>query len=178
PGVTAQQIAGVPRVGLLHQTTSEVGPSGDEFREGMRALGWIEGSTYVIEERFANGDLAQLADDAAGLAAVKVDVIVAISTKAARAARQATPTIPIVFTSGDPIGSGLVASLARPGSNATGLSLMWPDMVAKELEILKEAVPPIKKIAILRQADSHAVDMGELEHAAPKLDVWVVPVPV
>ena len=64
----AQQIKGVPRVGLLHQTTSEVGPSGDEFREGMRALGWIEGSTYAIEERFANGDLAQLADDAAGLA--------------------------------------------------------------------------------------------------------------
>ena len=126
----------------------------------MRALGWIEGSTFAIEERFANGDLAQLAADVDGLTAAKVDVIVAISDKAARAAHQATSTIPIVFTSGNPIGSGLVTSLARPGGNATGLSLMWPDIVAKQLEILKQAVPPIKKIAILRQADSHALEMG------------------
>jgi putative ABC transport system substrate-binding protein len=178
-GVAAQQVAGVPRVGLLHQTSVEFGKlSGDEFREGMRSLGWIEGRTFSIEERFANGDLAQLAADAARLAADKVDVIVAISDKAARVARQATSTIPIVFTSGDPTGSGLVTSLARPGGNATGLSLMWPDMVAKQLEILKEAVPPIKKIGILQQADSNAVEMGELERAAPKLGVLLLPIPV
>jgi putative tryptophan/tyrosine transport system substrate-binding protein len=178
-GGMAQQIKGMPRVGLLHQTSPEFGRlSGDEFREGMRLLGWSEGSTFSIEERFANGDPAQQAANAAGLTADKVDVIVAISDKAARAARQTTPTIPIVFTSGDPIGSGLVTSLARPDGNATGLSLMWPDMVTKQLEILKEAVPPIKNIGILRQADSHGVEMGELERAAAKLGVSVMSVPV
>jgi putative ABC transport system substrate-binding protein len=178
-GVAAQQVAGVPRVGLLHLNSVEFGKlSGDEFRDGMRSLGWIEGRTFSIEERFANGDLAQLAADAARLAADKVDVIVAIGDKAARAARQANSTIPIVFTSGDPTGSGLVASLARPSGNATGLSVMWPDMVTKQLEILKETVPPIKKIGILRQADSHTVETGELERAAPKLGVSVLPVPV
>ena len=178
-GVMAQQVAGVPRVGLLHQTSSEFGRlSGEEFREGMRALGWIEGNTFAIEERFANGDLAQLTANAAGLAAAKVDVIVAISDKAARAARQATSTIPIVFTSGDPIGSGLIASIARPGGNASGLSLMWPDMVTKQLEILKESVPPIKRVGILRQADAHAAEIGELERAAPKLGLSVLPFPV
>jgi putative tryptophan/tyrosine transport system substrate-binding protein len=108
PGVAAQQVAGVPRVGLLHQTSPKFGKlSGDEFREGMRSLGWIEGSTIAIESRFANGDSAQMAANAAGLAAAKVDVIVAISDKAARAARQATSTIPIVFTSGTPPGRAL-----------------------------------------------------------------------
>jgi putative ABC transport system substrate-binding protein len=178
-GAAAQQVSGVPRVGMLHQTSAEFGKlSGDEFREGMRSLGWIEGSTITIEDRFANGDPAQEAANAVEFAVSKVDVIVAISDRTARAARQATSTIPIVFTSGDPTSSGLVTSLARPGGNATGLSLMWPDMVAKQLEILKEAVPPIKKIGILRQADSHAVMMGELERAAPKLGVSVLPVPV
>ncbi len=99
----------------------------EEFREGMRSLGWIEGSTISIEDRFANGDPARLSANAAELAAAKVDVIVAISRAPAEAAREATSTIPIVMDAGDPVGAGLVASLARPGGNVTGLSVMWPD---------------------------------------------------
>jgi putative ABC transport system substrate-binding protein len=178
-GVAAQQVTGVPRVGLLHQTTPDFGKlSGDEFREGMRSLGWIEGSTITIEDRFANGDPAQLAANAAEFAAAKVDVIVAISS--ARAAREATSTIPIVMTTGDAVGSGLVASLARPGGNVTGFSVMWPDVVAKQLEMLKEAVPRVRKIGVLLQQDSpgHAQLMTERERAAAKLGVSVLPVVV
>ena len=109
----------------------------------MRSLGWIENETFSIEERFANGNLAPLAADADELAAANVDVIVAISDKAARSAHQVLRRS-IVFTSGNPIGSGLFTSFARPRGNATGLSLMWPDIVARQLEILKQAVPPIK----------------------------------
>src|ERR1700738_3962184 len=96
-GVAAEQVSRVPRVGVLHQTSPEQTRAGDNFREGMRSLGWIEGSTLSIEDRFANGDLALLSANAAELAAEKVDVIVAFSTLAARAAREATPVIPIVM---------------------------------------------------------------------------------
>ncbi len=96
----------------------------------MRLLGWIEGSTVTIEDRFANGDPARLTANAAELAAAKVDVIVAFSTFPARAARQATSVIPIVMDVGDPVGQGLVASLARPGGDVTGRSLMRTDMTA------------------------------------------------
>jgi putative tryptophan/tyrosine transport system substrate-binding protein len=179
-GVAAQQVTGVPRVGLLHQTSPGRTTAGDEFREGMRSLGWSEGRTIAIEDRFANGDPAQLAANAAELAGAKVDVIVAISSAPARAARQATSTIPIVATMGDPISLGLAASLARPGGNVTGLSLMWPDVVAKQLEILKEAAPRASKIGVLLQADTpfQMQLMTELERAAPILGVSVVPVPV
>jgi putative ABC transport system substrate-binding protein len=177
-GVTAQQVSRVPHVGVLLENSPGRTHAGDEFREGMRSLGWIEGSTISIEELFANGDPALLSANAAELAAAKVDVIVAIST--ARAARDATSTIPIVMTTGDAVGSGLVASLARPGGNVTGLSVMWPDVVAKQLEMLKEAVPRVSKIGVLLQQDSpgHALLMTELERAAAKLGVSVFPVVV
>jgi putative tryptophan/tyrosine transport system substrate-binding protein len=145
-GVAAQQVSGVPRVGVLLENSPEQGRrAANEFREGMRSLGWIERSTISIEDRFASGDPALLSANAAEFAAAKVDVIVAIST--ARAARQATSTIPIVMTTGDAVGSGLAASLARPGGNLTGFSVMWPDVVAKQLEMLKEAVPRVSRSA-------------------------------
>jgi putative ABC transport system substrate-binding protein len=122
-------------------------PARDEFREGMRSLGWIEGSTISIEDRLANDDPARLSANAAEFAAAKVDVIVAIAALAARAVREATSTIPIVTSAGDPH-NGLVASLARPGGNVTGLSVMWPDLVAKQLQMLKEAVPRVSKVGL------------------------------
>jgi putative ABC transport system substrate-binding protein len=151
-----------------------------EFREGMRSFGWIEGSTISIEDRFANGDATRLSANAAEFVAAKVDVIVAIDSAPARAARHATSAMPIVMTSGDPIGLGLVTSLARPGGNLTGLSVMWPDVVAKQLQMLKEAVPRVSKIGVLLQQDSpgHAQLMTELERAAPNLGVSLVPVVV
>ena len=162
--------------GLLLQNSPDLTKAGDEFREGMRSLGWVEGSTVIIDDRFAYGDPARLSANAAGLAA-KVDVIVAISTAPAIAARQATSMIPIVMDSSDPIGLGLVASLARPGGNVTGLSVMWPDLVAKQLQVLKQAVPQIRKIGILRSPDNpaHAQLLIELERAAPTLGVSLLP---
>src|SRR5947209_19977642 len=140
-GVVAQQVSGVPRVGVLNQGSPETLTGRlavDEFREGMRSLDWIEGRTFSIVERFGNGDPARLAADAAELAADKVDVIVAIAPAPARAAHQATSTIPIVTSAADPNYS-LVTGLARPGGNVTGLSTMALDLVAKQLQLLKEA---------------------------------------
>ena len=178
--VAAQQVSRVPHVGLLNQGDPSHSLAPGDFRVGMRSLGWIEGSTILIEDRFANGDPAQLSANAAGFAAEKVDVIVAFSLAPARAARQATSTIPIVMDAGDPVGAGLVASLARPGGNVTGQSLMFPELVAKQLEILKEAVPRVSKIGVLLQPDStgHAQLMAELEHAAATLGVSILPVAV
>jgi putative ABC transport system substrate-binding protein len=135
----AQQKA-IPVIGVLHQTSPEQGArAAGKFREGMRSRGWIEGSTVTIEDRFANGDSARLAANAVELVTAKVDVIVAFSGLPARAARQATLSIPIVMDTGDPVGLGMVASLARPGGNITGQSLMRTDMAAKQLQMLKEA---------------------------------------
>jgi putative ABC transport system substrate-binding protein len=176
----AAQVSGVPRVGLLHWPPGELGKlAAGEFREGMRSLGWIEGSTVLIEDRFANGDPAQLSADAAEFAAEKVDVIVAIAPLPARAAHEATSTIPIVTSAADPH-YGLVASLARPGGNVTGLSTMAPDLVTKQLQLLKEAVPRVSKIGVLLQPDysPHALLMTELERAAPNLSVSLVRVVV
>ena len=182
PFVTRAQQKAMPRVGLLHPNSLEQGGawSRDEFREGMRSLGWIEGRTVLIEYRFANGDPALLSTKAAELVAAKVDVIVAFSGFAAQAAREVTSTIPIVMDTADPVGMGLVASLARPGGNVTGLSWMSVDVVAKQLQILKEAVPRVSKIGVLQQSDysCHAEQMTELERAAATLAVSVLPVEV
>jgi putative tryptophan/tyrosine transport system substrate-binding protein len=180
PRGVAEQVSGVPHVGLLSWSSPEMGRlAAGEFREGMRSLGWIEGSTISIEDRFANGDAARLSANAAEFVAAKVDVIVAIAPAPASAAREATSTIPIVTSAADPR-YGLVASLARPGGNVTGLSTMGPDLVAKQLQTLKEAVPGISKIGVLLRQDSpnHAQLMTELERAAPSLGVSLLPVVV
>ena len=161
-GATAGGVAGqrVPRVGVLVPGSPEREQGLEDFREGMRSLGWTDQSNVSIEARFANGDPALLSANAAEFAAAKVDVIVAFATLATQAAHQATSTIPIVTSAGDPY-YGLVASLARPGGNLTGLSVMWPDLVAKQLEMLKEAVPSVGKVGILlhpRPCASRAAD--------------------
>ena len=182
-GVAAEQVARVPRVGVLAPISISPEQSGggvNEFREGMRSLGWIEGSNVSIEARFANGDPALLSANAADLVAERVDVIVAFSGDCARAARQATSTIPIVMDTGDPIRAGLVASLARPGGNVTGLSFMASDVTTKQLEMLKEVAPRVSKVGVLRQSDNslRAQQGTELERAAATLGVSLLPVAV
>jgi putative ABC transport system substrate-binding protein len=120
------------------------------FHDGLRELGWIEGKNAVIERRFADNRIEQLSDLAVELVRLNVDVIVGFGTLAPLAAKQATTTIPIVMAAaGDPVGSGLVASLARPGGNVTGMSLMAPDLGGKRLELLRELVPRLSRVAVL-----------------------------
>ena len=119
----------------------------------MREFGWIEGKNVVFERRYAENRLDRLPELAADLVRLKVDVIAAAGTLAPLAAKQATATIPIVMmAAGDPLGSGLVASLARPSGNVTGMSLMAPDLAGKRLQLLKEALPRLTRLAMLWNA--------------------------
>ena len=141
----AQQPKKVFRVGILENVSS---PRTDAFRQGLRELGYVEGQNLVIESRFGSDDrLPDLADE---LVRLKVDVIFAPMTNELQAAENATRTIPIVMaTPSDPIGSGFIASLAHPGGNVTGLTSIFGDLSAKRLELFKEAVPKITRVAVL-----------------------------
>src|SRR5262245_51849848 len=123
------------------------------FADALRELGWVEGRNVVFEYRYAENRPERLPELAADLVRLKVDVIAAAGTLAPLAAKRATATIPIVMTAaGDPLGSGLVASLARPGGNVTGMSLMAPDLGGKRLELLKEVLPRLSRVAVLWNA--------------------------
>src|SRR5438477_2963403 len=147
----AQQAAKVARIGYLASDLASSPHQHEAFRQGLRDLAYVEGRNVVIEYRDAEGKIERHPALAAELVALKVDVIVTEnSTLAARVAKQATTTIPIVFTSvGDPLESGLVTSLARPGGNVTGLSSLGPELVGKRLELLKEGVPGVSRVAVL-----------------------------
>jgi len=145
-----QQATKVARIGWLGADTAAVSHLYEAFRQGLHDLGYVEGRNLVIEYRSAEGKYDRLPALAAELVALKVDVIVAGSTLAAVAATQAIRTIPIVFASAaDPVERGFVTSLARPGGNVTGLSGLGPELVGKCLELLKQAVPGISRVAIL-----------------------------
>ena len=146
----AQQAGKVSRVGFLWDSPTVWPYAIEGFRRGLRDLGWVEGQNIVVEYRWAEGRFDRLPDLAEELVRLKVDVIVAPTSIYAEAAKRATSTIPIIFVShADPIGSGHVASLARPGGNITGLSLMMTETNAKGLELLKEAVPGLSRVAVL-----------------------------
>jgi putative ABC transport system substrate-binding protein len=150
----AQQAAKVARIGYLATNHLAASPSHlhEAFRQGLRDLGYVEGRNVVIEYREAGGKLERLPALAAELVALKVDVIVAPTTVSALAAKQATKTLPIVFFgANDPVTSGLVTSLARPGGNVTGLSGVSPELVGKCLELLTQAVPEVSRVAVLWQ---------------------------
>jgi putative ABC transport system substrate-binding protein len=148
----AQQAAKVARIGWLTFNLAVNPHLPEAFRQGLRDLGYVEGRNLVIEHRSAEGEPERLPALAAELVALKVDVIVAPSTLAALAAKQATRTVPIVFAGvADPATSGLVISLARPGGNVTGLSILAPELVGKRLEQLKQAVPGVSRVAVLWQ---------------------------
>jgi len=182
-GVMAQRPSGVPHVGVLAPLSPEqMKQSVDDFRAGMRELGWTEGGNVAIEVRYANGDPALASANAAAFAAEKVDVIVALSGDAAVPARRATATIPIVMDNNDPIGLGLVASLAWPGGNVTGISNMFREVRAKQLEMLKEIAPRVGKIGFLVQTgtfrDHAQLVIKDLKPAAASLGVSLLPVGV
>ncbi len=170
----AQQAGKVPRIGYLSASSPSGGPRLLEaFRKGLRELGWVEGQNIVIDYRYAEGRFDRLPDLAAELVRLKVDIIVAVPTPAAAAAKNATGTIPIVMVSvGDPVGIGLIASLARPGGNVTGLSYSVDQKIfGKGLELLKETVPKIRHVAILWNPanPAHPLAIREVNVAARSL---------
>ena len=151
----AQEAAKVARIRYLSANRAAGLHLQEAFLQGLRDLGYVEGRNLVIEYRDAEGKLDRLSALAAELVALKVDVIVAPSTVAARIAKQATKTLSIVFALvADPVGSGLVTSLARPGGNVTGLSVLATEIVGKRLELLKQAVPGASRVAVLWQPGS------------------------
>jgi putative tryptophan/tyrosine transport system substrate-binding protein len=162
----AQQIRKVSTIGFI--TAGQGTPSLPAFLEALRKLGWVEGKNLAIAYRYAQNNRDQLRDMAAELVRLNVDVIVAVGTLAPLAAKQATTTIPIIMTSGgDPLGTGLVTGLARPGGNVTGLSLMMADIGAKWLELLKELVPATSRVAVLwNSANPYPADVFRVTKTA------------
>ena len=174
----AQQAAKLPTIGYLGGGTPTAQRVWvDAFVQRLRELGWIEGRTVAIEYRWGEALPERYAEFAAEFVRRKVDVIVANGTEPAVAAKQATSTIPIIFpTAGDPIGSGLVASLARPGGNVTGLSNLATDLAAKRLEILREIFPGLRRLAVLVNVDNSGsvIERNEIDAAARTLGLEVV----
>jgi putative ABC transport system substrate-binding protein len=168
--VEAQQAKKVPRIGYLAAGSAPVAATRLEaFRQGLRALGYVEGKDIVIEYRNAAGKLDQVPRNAAELVGLKVDVIVTAGPTDTRAAREATSTIPIVMAfDPDPVGNGFVASLARPGGNITGLSNLSSELSGKRLELLKEIVPRLSRVAVFGTSTepANAQSLKETELAA------------
>ena len=159
----AQQPKKIPRIGWLEISSPnpDVVSLIEVFRQGLRDLGWIEGQNVAFEYRYADGKVERLPDLAAELVRQKVDVIATHSGPPIRALKEATRTIPIVMVvSGDPVADGIVASLARPGGNITGLTILSPELSGKRLELLKEAVPGVSRVAVL---------VGQTARAGPAL---------
>ena len=179
----AQQEVKVARIGLLGITSREASLEGLEaLRQGLRERGWVEGQNIVIEERWAQGKVERLANIAAELVLLKVDVILTGNHAGALAAKNATMTIPVVMIAGDdPVRSGLVASLARPGGNVTGLtSVVDVGIIGKQVQMLTELVPNLSRVAVLRDpADLLAATaLSEAERAARSLRVRIQAVDV
>ncbi len=180
PGGAHAQVPEVPRIGVLNQHAAP-SPQVEGFKEGLRKLGWVEGQNVGLDYRYANDKLERLPQLAAELVRLKVDVIVTGGEAGIRAAREATSTIPIVMAlSGDPVGTGLVASLARPGGNITGLSLLNLELGGKRLDLLKEAVPKVSRVAVLWNAINpvKALELKSTQDAAEALGVRVTSVEV
>ncbi len=171
----AQQPKKVPRIGFLNALFPTTNPARIEaFRQGLRDVGYVEGKNIVIEYRYAERKFDRLPALAAELVRLKVDVIVTSASEETRAAKEATNTIPIVMINeGDPVAAGLVASLARPGGNITGLSTLSPELSGKRLELLKEIVPKLSRVAVIGNSTSpgNADALRELELAAQALKV-------
>ncbi len=172
----AQQHASPRHVGFLLVGWSPESKEVQQFRQGLLDAGYVEGRDVVIEWRSANGDYARVPELVADLVQSEVDVIVADSTVVTHTAKRATSTIPIVMAIvADPVGSGLVTNLARPGGNVTGLSIMLPDFTAKQLQLLKEAIPRLTRVAVLWNPATpyHPKAIEELNAAAPLLSIEV-----
>ena len=167
----AQQPMNVPRIGfLITSSPSAIAPRMDMFLQGLHDHGYIEGKNIIIERRFANGNSDQLAALAAELVRLNVDMIVTSGPTATRPAKDATSKIPIVMTfDDDPVGSGFVLSLSRPGRNITGLSTLSPEISGKQLQLLKETVPKLSRVAVIGTASRQGTEqiLNEIQPAAP-----------
>jgi putative tryptophan/tyrosine transport system substrate-binding protein len=173
----AQQVGKIPRVGYVSVRGAESqAPVLEGFRQGLRELGYIEGKNIIIEYRFAEGKRDLVPSMISELVQLKVDLIVSGGARPTRAAKQATSTIPIVFAQDlDPIGNGFVISLARPGGNITGLSTLQVDVAGKRLELLKEVVPKLSRVAVIGSSTSadNARELKETEAAAAALGLKI-----
>jgi putative tryptophan/tyrosine transport system substrate-binding protein len=180
----AQQAGKIWRIGYLSLVSGELEqykPWVAAFRDGLRKLGYVEGENVIIEQRYAAGQVGRLPALAAELVRLKVDILVAAPAGSAFAAKKVTTTVPIVFMGEpDPVGTGLVASLARPAGNATGLADAHTDLVPKRLELLKQLVPTASRIGVLWNPSnaSTAPQLKMVQTAAPALGLSIVPVPV
>ena len=178
----AQPPMKVPRVGYLSDESSSLGfVSFEPLAQGLRDLGSLEGHNVVFEHRYAEGNTEALPGLAADLVRLKVDIIVAVGTSATRAAKNATAMIPIVFTRiADPVTLGLVASLARPSGNLTGVSVLTIDVAAKWLELLTEALPGVRRVGVFWDPTfpTAALQLRELERAARVLHLELHPMEV
>ena len=173
----AQQPAKLRTIGFLYQSTpSAESARAAAFLQQLHKLGWIEGSTIAIEYRSAAGRPERMAEIAAEFVQLKVDVIVTSGTATVIALKRATTAIPIVFgAAGDPVDTGLVASLARPGGNVTGLSILSTDLIGKRLDLLRELVPGLRQLAIMANVDNALTvqEMGNVRAAAGSLGLEV-----
>jgi putative ABC transport system substrate-binding protein len=179
--LTAQQAGKVYCVGFLWDSPAVFPDEIEAFRQGLRDLGYVEGRNIAIEYRWAEGKPERMRELAEELVRLKVDVIMAPTSVYTGAAKQATPTIPIVFMShADPLGSGHVESLARPGGNVTGLSLMMTETNVKGLDLFKEAVPGLARVAVIfdPSTPSHRPGLKALEVAGPSLGLRIQSVAV
>src|SRR5215470_5792559 len=170
----AQRPPAPRRIGVLLTSWLPEHKEVQEFPRGLRDMGYVEGRDVVVEWRAANGNYNRLSELAVDLVRTKVDVIVVDGTVATRTAKRATSSIPIVMAAvADPVGSGLVANLAHPGGNVTGLTMMIPDLSAKRLQLLKEAIPRLTRVAVLWNPDTpYTRDViDQLKTAAPSLSI-------
>ena len=177
--IQAQQIKRIPKIGVL--TPSDQQWEEAAFRVGLRQIGYIEGSSIIVDVRSAEGQLDRLPSLASELVKSHVDAILAVNTPGTRAAIAATTTVPIVMTAiGDPIGLGFVKSFARPGGNVTGLSNMAGDLAGKRLQLLNETVPSAKRIAVMMHPDEPIVpiQLHDLQSTAPSLGLQLEVIPV
>jgi ABC-type uncharacterized transport system substrate-binding protein len=172
----AEQAGKIPRIGIIDDS-----PIWNAFRHGLRDLGYLEGQNIAFEYRYASGLPDRLAWVAAELVRRPVDLIATFGTPPTLAAKQATTTIPIVMVGvGDPVGAGLVSSLARPGGNITGNTILGPEVAGKRLQLLKEVIPSLSRVAFLWNPDnaSHPAQVAELQVAVQTLGIKLIPVAV
>ncbi len=175
----AQPARRIPRIAFLTTTSPETSPTTEAFRRGLRELGYVEGQNLTVEYRWGRGTTERFPEFAADVVRLNVDVIVAANTAAGRAAQRATKTIPIVIpTMADPVADGFAASLAQPGGNITGLSFQSPDLQGKRVQLLREALPSVSRVALLMDSNETVYRLVASEAESAVRAIGVRPEPL